>query len=171
MSMTAAGRRPGNLPEDVTTFVGRRREIAGTRARLAEARLVTLVGPGGVGKTRLALQVARESRRAFADGVWMVDLAALNDPTRVTETVLAALDVRDRSTRTAEEKLAEHLRDRQVLIVLDNCEHVLAACAELAAMLLQRCPAVRLLATSHEPLGIQEEHLVIVPPLTAPHPQ
>ena len=138
---------------------------------MVAAPLVTLVGPGGVGKARLALQVARESRRAFSDGVWLVDLTGLSDPGRVAETVLAALAVRDQSPRTAEEKLAERLCDRQLLVVLDNCEHKLIGCADLAAVLLQRCPAVRMLATSREPLGIQAEHVVTVPPLSAPNPQ
>jgi predicted ATPase/DNA-binding CsgD family transcriptional regulator len=162
--------QPGNLPEEVTSFVGRRRELAGARQRMTESRLVTLVGAGGVGKTRLALQVAADARRAFADGVWMVDLSSLRDPSRLAQTVLSALEVRDQSARRADVQLADHLRDRRLLVVLDNCEHLLEACAGLVASLLRRAPGLQVLATSREALGIGGEHLFTVPPLSTPDP-
>jgi len=161
-------RHLGNLPESVTSFVGRRRELAATKTRLAESRLVTLLGVGGVGKTRLALRVAADSRRAFRDSVWLVDLAPLSDGSRLAQVVLSSLAVRDQSARRAEDKLADHLRGRQLLIVLDNCEHLLQACAVLADTLLRAAPGLRILATSREPLGIDGEHLLTVPPLSAP---
>ncbi|MCW3038863.1 MAG: LuxR family transcriptional regulator [Solirubrobacterales bacterium] len=158
----------GNLPEAVTSFVGRRRELAGARQRMSESRLVTLVGAGGVGKTRLATQVASDARKAFRDGVWMVDLASLADETRLAQTVLSALDVRDQSARDAEEQLQDHVARRQLLIVLDNCEHLLEGCAHLVDRLLRHSPGLRVLATSREALGIDGEHLFPVPTLSSP---
>ena len=118
--MTAAH----TLPEAVTSFVGRRAELAATRARMSESRLVTLTGAPGAGKTRLAVQVAAGSGRAFPGGVWMVDLASLDDPGKVAQTVVEALEVPDHSARPPEDKLVDHLRDRLALVLLDNCEHV-----------------------------------------------
>jgi len=158
----------GRLPEGVTSFVGRGRELAATRGRMGESRLVTLVGAGGVGKTRLAVEVAAGARRAFRDGVWMVDLSSLSDSSRIAQVMLSALGVRDQSARRAEEQLADHLRERQLLVVLDNCEHLLAGCAGLVARLLAGAPSLRVLATSREALGIDGEHLFEVPPLAVP---
>jgi predicted ATPase/DNA-binding CsgD family transcriptional regulator len=156
------------LPEAVTSFVGRRAELAAARSRMAQSRLVTLIGAGGVGKTRLALRVAADVRKAFRDGVWLVDLAPLGDGSRVPEAVLSALMVRDQSARHSDDKLVDHLRGRQLLIVLDNCEHLLPACAVLTDRVLRSAPGVRVLATSREPLGIDGEYLLAVPPLSAP---
>src|SRR3954470_9191559 len=156
------------LPEAVTSFVGRRHELAATKARMSESRLVTLVGAPGTGKTRLAIQVGGGSLRAFPDGVWMVDLARLEDPDKVAHEMLAALDVPDHSARAPEERLVGHLRNRLALIVLDNCEHVLDTCALITARVLRSCPHVRVLATSREPLGIAGEHIYCVPALPPP---
>jgi predicted ATPase/DNA-binding CsgD family transcriptional regulator len=161
---------PANLPETVTSFVGRQLELHAARQRMAQARLVTLTGPGGVGKTRLAIEVARAARQAFADGVWMVDLASLDDAGRVAPTVLSGLGVRDQSGRAAEQQLVDHLRERTALILLDNCEHLLDACARLVDGLLRAAPGLRVLATSREPLGIAGEHVLPVPTLTTPDP-
>lgn len=168
MGNQASVRPEGNLPEAVTSFVGRRREMAAARQRMTESRLVTLIGVGGVGKTRLALKVAAESRKAFRDGVWMVDLASLTDASRLAQTVLASLEVLDQSARQPEDKLVHHLRDRQALIVLDNCEHLLEPAAVLVDQLLRAAPGLRVLATSREPLRIDGEHLLAVPPLFTP---
>ena len=161
-------RAAGNVTSPVTSFVGRRHELAAAKQRMSESRMVTLVGVGGVGKTRLALRVAAESGKAFRDGVWMVDLASLTDQSRLAQTILSALEVRDQSARRDEDKLADHLKDRQLLIVLDNCEHLLVPSAVLADHLLRVSPGLRVLATSREPLGIDGEHLLTVPPLRTP---
>jgi predicted ATPase/DNA-binding CsgD family transcriptional regulator len=152
----------------MTSFVGRRRELSDAKMQMSESRLVTLTGPGGVGKTRLALELADRSRKAFRDGICEVQLASLEEETSVASTMLAALSVPDQSTRPAPEKLADYLRERQILIVLDNCEHVLQTAAVLAAELLQEAPGLRILATSREPLGIAGERVCLIPPLSTP---
>lgn len=164
----AAGRPVGNLPVPVTRFVGRRDELAGVRRTLQESRLVTLTGVGGVGKTRLALEVARLVHRAFPGGAWMVDLSMVVDAAQVPQAVATALGVADRSTRPPADTVADHLRERETLIVLDNCEHLVDACAQLIAGLLSRTQQVRVLATSRQTLGIAGERLFDVPPLGVP---
>lgn len=154
----------------MTSFVGRRRELTDAKARMTESRLVTLTGPGGVGKTRLALELADRSRKAFRDGVWDVALASLEDEASLASVMLAALSVPDQSTRPAVEKLVDFLREREVLVVLDNCEHVLQAAAELTARILQEAQGVRIIATSREPLGIAGERVCLIPPLAVPSP-
>jgi predicted ATPase/DNA-binding CsgD family transcriptional regulator len=168
MNRPRPGGAPGTLPAAVTRFVGRRRELADVRRLLAESRLVTLTGVGGVGKTRLALHVAGEVRRAFADGVWFVDLAVLADGERIADTVANTLGISDRSTRPALDKVVDQLRDRQVLLVLDNCEHLLADCARFIDHLLRSTTGVRVLATSRHTVGLDGEHLFAVPPLAVP---
>ena len=158
----------GNLPADVTSFVGRRQATTEVKRLLSVARLVTLTGVGGVGKSRLALHVAREVRRAYPDGVWLVELAKLGDPALVEQTVAAALGLRDHSRRDPMTVLAEFLVDKRLLLVLDNCEHVLDGCGHLAARLLAAAPRLSVLATSREPLDINGEHPWPVPPLTLP---
>src|SRR5215510_12517719 len=134
--MTARSRSAGNLPVAVTRFVGRRRELAEVRQLLAQSRLVTLTGMGGVGKTRLAVEAAGQLRHAFPDGTWMADLSAVEDESQVPQVVVNALGIVDRSTRPAAEKLAWHLAGAVALIVLDNCEHLADACAALVDRLL-----------------------------------
>ncbi|WP_273700052.1 LuxR C-terminal-related transcriptional regulator [Actinomadura graeca] len=133
-----------------------------------QARLVTLIGVGGVGKTRLAQRVAGDLRRTFPDGVWLVELAALRDPALIAQVAAAALGLRDRSAAWNVDTLAEHVADRRLLMVLDNCEHLLEASAGLAAALLRTSPGVRVLATSRQPLGLPGEHVVAVAPLSVP---
>jgi predicted ATPase len=140
----------------LTAFIGRAPELAALGDLVREARLVTLTGMGGVGKTRLALEVARTHAAECADVCW-VELAPLSDGSRVTETVAAALQVREQPGRLLLETLTETLRDRKILIVLDNCEHVLDACADLTATVLGRCPDVRVLATSRVVMGVSGE--------------
>ena len=155
-----------NLPIQMTSFVGRDADLADVKDLLARERLLTLVGPGGTGKTRLALQAAAET--APGDGVWMVDLAPLADPKRVAQAVANVLNVREESERPLLQTLTESLREKQVLLLLDNCEHLVGAVAALADALLQSCPQVRLLATSRERLGVTGERVFVVASLTLP---
>jgi non-specific serine/threonine protein kinase len=160
---------PNNLPVQVTRFVGRVRELAELRQLLAEgARLVTLTGPGGSGKTRMAVQLAAGLLDRFPDGVYMVDLSGLADPLSVAGAVASVLKVREEPGRTPAEGVAAILASRRVLLVLDNCEHLITASARLASTLLLECPHLRLIATSREPLGIAGERVWQVPPLTVP---
>ncbi|NKE59090.1 LuxR family transcriptional regulator [Lentzea sp. PSKA42] len=157
--------RKGNLPADTTSFVGRRSDVAEVRRLLSESRLVTLTGVGGVGKTRLALRAAAETNRAFRDGAWFVELSGVTDPELVVHTVLEQLGVHDDTVRRHRTVLVEHLRDRQMLMILDNCEHVVGATADLVDVLLRTVPGLRVLVTSRERLGIDGEHLWQVAPL------
>ncbi|MFI1027997.1 ATP-binding protein [Streptomyces sp. NPDC020951] len=166
----SAPRRDGHLPVETTSFVDRRSELTAGRELLARARLVTLTGPGGVGKTRLAGRIAARVERAFPDGVRFVPLSGLHDPTLVPLAVADALDLHDHSERPALDALVEQLTDRRVLLVLDNCEHLLASCATLAGALLRGTTGVRVLATSRHRLGLTEEHLMDVRPLPVPDP-
>jgi predicted ATPase/DNA-binding CsgD family transcriptional regulator len=169
--MTASGQRPaGNLPVSLTRFVGRHQEIAQARRLLASARLVTLTGVGGVGKTRLAIEVAGRLGREFPDGTWLADLSAVDDESQVPQAVANALGIVDRSTRPAVDKITAHLAGAAVLLVLDNCEHLGDSCAALVNRLLSQTRDVRVLATSRRPLGITGEHLLAVPPLPVPGP-
>lgn len=165
----ARSREPGgNLPVDVTSFVGRRREITLTKRLLGESRLVTLTGPGGIGKSRLALRVAGSMRRVFRDKVWQVELGELEDPSLIPATVIDALDIGDTSTDDELDDLVEHLRNRELLLILDNCEHLVQECAMLAETLIRSCPGVRILATSRQSLGVAGESTLAVPPLQMP---
>ena len=152
----------------ITSFVGRRRELAEVKKAMTESRLVTLTGPGGVGKTRIAYELAERSRRAFRDGSWVVELASVEDESGLASIVVSSLAVADQSNRAPIRKLVDHLRERQLLIVLDNCEHLLAPVANLVDAMLAESPGLRILATSREPLGITGEHTCTVPPLTTP---
>jgi predicted ATPase/DNA-binding CsgD family transcriptional regulator len=171
MATDPHGGSAGYLPEAMTSFVGRQTEMAAAKARMSESRLVTLVGAPGVGKTRLAIELARGARRAFPDGVWMVDLASLDDPDKVGQTVLTVLGVADQSTHSLDVKLLGPLRERLALVLLDNCEHVLERVALLTAWLLRSCRKLHFLATSQEPLSIDGEYIFTLPPLSAPDPR
>ncbi len=157
-----------NLPAPLTSFVGREQEVAEVGRLLATTRLLTLIGTGGCGKTRLALEVARGSVAAYADGVWLVELAGLSDPGLVPRTVAGALGVREDPDRPLIDVLTDALRSRRMLLVLDNCEHLLDACAHLAETLLSSCPDLRVLATSRESLGAGGELHRRVPSLSVP---
>ncbi|WP_159050272.1 ATP-binding protein [Streptomyces cellostaticus] len=156
---------PGSLPTPFTSFVGRRTEVAGVRSLLGASRLVTLTGAGGVGKTRLALEVAAGSGRAFPGGVRLVDLAPVRESSAVPGVVADALGVADVGTRPVVELLVAHLSGRRVLVVLDNCEHLVDACALLVQRLLSVAPELRILATSWETLRVTGEHVFAVAPL------
>jgi len=161
-------RSPGNLPAEITTFVGRRGERTEIKRLLSGSRLVTLTGFGGVGKTRLALRAADDLQRAFSGGAWLVELATLTDPALLADTTAKSLGLRTRGKDSATDALAGHLGARDVLLVLDNCEHLLDACALLVGTLLRACPGLRVLATSREPLRCRGETVLPVAPLTVP---
>lgn len=159
-----------NLPAEVPSFIGRRTELAEARRKLTAARLVTLVGPGGVGKTRLAVRIATDLERGFPGGAWLVELADVRDPALVDNAVLAALDLRDQAATEPAALLRSYLLDKELLLVLDNCEHLLDATARLVDDLLRAAPGVRVVATSREPLSVAGEHVLPVPPLELPSP-
>lgn len=159
---------PSNLPHQLNRFIGRERELAAVRELLLTSRLLTFAGAGGSGKTRLALQVATSLVEEFEHGAWWVELAALSDPLLVPQTVAAALGIPERADHTLAEALANVLRPRQLLLVLDNCEHLLAACAQLIETLLRACPQLRVLVTSREALTISGETVWLVLPLRVP---
>ena len=160
--------RPNNLPQQMTSFVGRERELSDVKARLAGTRLLTLVGVGGLGKTRLSLQVAADVLDDYPDGVWFVELAPLADPERVAQAVASVLAVVEDAGRPVQEALAKFVKDRRLLIILDNCEHLLQACAELARDLLHAGPGVRVLTSSREPLHLTGETSYPLPSLAVP---
>jgi predicted ATPase/class 3 adenylate cyclase len=158
-------RLPGNLPEQASSFVGRQSEVAELVAGVGAHRLVTLTGPGGVGKTRLALQVAAELAGAFGDGVWLVELAPVGDPGAVADAVATALGVTPRAGSSVADSVAAALSGRQMLVVVDNCEHVLEAAAEVVEKLLAATTTVKVLATSREGLRVAGEQVWPVPSL------
>ena len=166
--MAKPARRIGNLPAEATSFVGRRHELAELRKKLASARLVSLIGPGGVGKSRLALRAATDLSRGFPAGAWWVELAEVRVPGLVANAVLAALDLRDQAGTEPLVLLLAHLRERHLLLVLDNCEHLLEVSAAFATEVLRAAPGVRVIATSREPLSAPGEHVLPVPPLDLP---
>jgi predicted ATPase/class 3 adenylate cyclase len=162
---------PNNLPAQLSSFIGRAREVAEVRALVESARLVTLAGAGGCGKTRLGLQVAAELLDGSGDGVWLVELAAVTDEGAVAAAVCEALRVTNRPGRPVLEALLDALALQDVLIVLDNCEHLIGGCAKTAEAIVRRCPRVHLLATSREPPGIGGEVIYRVPSLSLPGPE
>ncbi len=162
---------PNNLPAQLTSFIGREREIGETKDLLRRSRLVTLTGAGGSGKSRLALRVAGDVLDVYPDGAWWVDLAPLTDPTLVPHAVAASVGVREQPDLPLLESLTGFLRFRSILLVLDNCEHLVSACAHFADHVLRQSPKTQLLTTSREGLGTAGEALYPVAPLTLPAPQ
>ncbi|MBI1742495.1 tetratricopeptide repeat protein [Candidatus Acetothermia bacterium] len=163
--------RRHNLLLPLTSFIGRKKERAEVKRLLSSSRLITLTGVGGCGKTRLALQVASEIVDEFTDGVWCIELAALSDPTLVPQAVATVLEVREEAGRSMVVTLTDHLRLQQLVLVLDNCEHLIQACAQLAETLLRECPTLKILASSREALGIAGEIAWRVPSLSLPNLQ
>jgi predicted ATPase len=158
-----------NLPLQLTSFIGREREIAEIEERMKQARLLTLTGAAGSGKTRLAIRVASKLADDFTDGVCWVELAALSDPALMPQTIAAMLGVREQPNRALTETLRDYLRPRQILLIFDNCEHLVAACAVLADALLRACPGLKLLTTSRQSLGVNGEAIWPVPPMSIPN--
>jgi non-specific serine/threonine protein kinase len=159
---------PNNLPLQLTSFVGREQALADLGRRLARTRLLTLTGAPGVGKTRLALELAERALETYADGAWLIELAPLADPALVPQAVGKVLGVREQAAQPLLSTLAEALRPLQLLLVQDNCEHLIEACAELAERLLRACPRLEIVATSREVLGIAGETAWPVPAMTVP---
>src|SRR5215204_1313650 len=166
----SSGTPQHNLPAQRSSFVGREREIKEVERELAMTRLLTLTGVGGSGKTRLALEVTRDLVEAYPNGAWLVEFAPLSEEALVPKAVAEALKVPERPQEPLADTLAEVLRDRQLLLVLDNCEHLLEATARLVDKLLDSCPRLRVLITSREVLGVEGEVRWLVPPLAAPEP-
>lgn len=157
-----------HLPRQLTSFIGREPELHDVEAQLSEARLLTLTGAGGCGKTRLALRVAELAAEQFPDGIWFVDLSMLTDPGAVAIAVAKGIERLEESHRPIEDTILDQLRTRRALVVLDNCEHVVVGCAALADVLLRECPALTILATSREPLRVEGETTWRVPSMTTP---
>jgi non-specific serine/threonine protein kinase len=162
------GRHLSNLPAEVTSFVGRRQELREVKRLLTTTRLLTLTGSGGVGKTKLALRAAAEMSRSFPDGSWLVLLDSVRDPLLVTQVAFNALGVHDLSAGLSLSALADYLAGKRLLLVLDNCEHLLDASAVLASTLISACPDLQVLATSRQALGVAGEVRMVVPPMSLP---
>jgi predicted ATPase/class 3 adenylate cyclase len=166
--LRSMGAFPNNLPAELSSFIGRKVELAAVQDALSRARLVTLTGAGGAGKTRLALQVAADRIERHPNGVWLADLAGLSDPLLVAQAVVSALRVAEPAGRPALEVLTAHLVSRDLLVVLDNCEHLITSAAELVDAVLRASPKVRFVATSREPLNVSGEITWRVPSLSIP---
>jgi len=166
--MPRPARRSGNLPAEATSFIGRRRELAELRKKLTAARLVSLIGPGGVGKTRLAIRIATDLARGFRGGAWLVELADVRDPALVPDAFLTALDLRHQTATKPLALVLSYLREKELLLVVDNCEHLLGAAAQVLTEVIRAAPGVRVIATSREPLSVPGEHVIPVPPLDLP---
>ena len=158
----------GNLPAEPNSFVGRERDLEELALLLNAVRALTLCGPGGIGKTRLALRLAQEMVPGFPDGIWLVELADTADPGLLPGRIAAAIGIREEADSPLAETLIEALRPRQLLLVLDTCEHIVDECAALVQQLLAGCPQLRLIATSREPLRVRGETVWRVPPLAVP---
>jgi len=157
-----------NLPRQLSTFIGREKELGDVKRLLKETRLLTLLGPGGTGKTRLMLQVGEEVIEDYSDGVWLVELAPLTDPDRIAERVAAALSVQEQPGRPLLDALTSHLRRKELLLLLDNVEHLVRESAELAEQLLMNCPSIKILVTGREALLIDGETTLQIPSLSLP---
>jgi predicted ATPase/class 3 adenylate cyclase len=157
-----------NLPHSLTSFIGRERELSQIKEKLATARLLTLIGPGGTGKTRLSLQMGGEALPDFKDGVWLVELAPVSDPNLIPQTIAAVLGLRESPGRLLMDLVIDYLRAKQLLLILDNCEHLIDACARLADQFLRNCPDLKIMASSREALGIDGEAVYRVPSLSLP---
>ncbi|MFD2350280.1 ATP-binding protein [Nonomuraea ferruginea] len=168
MATPTGWRRDGNLPAELTSFVGRTRLLANLKRHLGESRLVTVTGIGGVGKSRTVLRLAHQVRGLYPDGVWFADLARLQDAGMVRHTIASALGIADQSSRAESETLSEWVGDRDMLLIIDTCEHLVEGCAELVHELLEAAPNLKVLATSRQSLHLPYEQVVPVPPLQVP---
>ncbi len=170
MTLRLTQRRPGELPAEVTGFVDRQRELAVLDGWLGTARLVTVTGPGGVGKTRLALRAAARARGRYAGGVCLVELGGLHDPDLLPHTVATCLGLPGQDARSQLDAIVDYLRGRQLLLIIDSCEHLVGACAALADLVPRYAAQVTILATSRQPMNVPGEHCCQVPPLPVPEP-
>ncbi|HKH51609.1 MAG TPA: NB-ARC domain-containing protein, partial [Mycobacterium sp.] len=161
---------PGNLPAQASSFIGRQAEVAQIASALDESRVVTITGVGGVGKTRLALQVAADVLPRYRDGVWLVELAPIRDPDGVAQAVASMLHLSNRGGQSLEDSLVEMLAHKELLLLLDNCEHLLGPAARLVTRIERDCPGVTVLATSREGMAVDGEQLIALPPLQAGEP-
>ncbi|NUR84135.1 MAG: ATPase [Nonomuraea sp.] len=168
MATPTGWRREGNLPAELTSFVGRTRLLANLKRHMAESRLVTVTGIGGVGKSRTVLRLAHQVRSQYPDGVWFADLARLQDAGMVKHTIASALGIADQSSRAESESLSEWVGERDMLLIIDTCEHLVQGCAELVHELLEAAPNLKVLATSRQSLHLPYEQVVPVPPLLVP---
>src|SRR5215469_2428932 len=164
----SGGSRPGNLPVELSRFIGREAELLEVRRRLAVTHTVTLTGPGGIGKSRLALRAAGELGRHFSDGAWLVKVAALESPELLRTALAQSLGVYERGDVGIDDALLDHLQRRRLLVVLDNCDTQLETCRELVASIVSRCDGVRVLCTSRQRLGVPGEAIVPLTPLSVP---
>ncbi len=162
--------RPNNLPIQLTSFIGREKEIKDVKDNLKQNRLLTLTGTGGAGKSRLALQTAADVIDEYENGVWFAELAAVSDPEFLTAAINNSLGIKEEPKKTPEETLVDHLKDKEILIILDNCEHLINACADLTERLLSSCPKLKIIATSREALNCSGEQIFKIPALTHPDP-
>ena len=169
--LNSLGHLPTNLPTQLTSFIGREKEIAEVIGRLSSSRLLTLTGSGGCGKTRLSLQVAEEVLERYADGVWLVELAGLTDSDLLSQTVAEALKIREKPGEPISKTLITALADKHLLLVLDNCEHLLESSAQLVDSILKSCLKVSVLASSREAMGLAGETAYRVPSMSAPPPE
>jgi len=156
---------PNNLPDQLTSFIGREKQMEDSTRLLASTRMLTFIGPGGTGKTRLALQLAENQLSAFKDGAWFIELAPLTDSAYIVSTIVSAFNLREVQGVPPLTVLIDYLRSKQLLLVLDNCEHLVEACAQLADQLLHQCPGLKLVVSSREALGISGETVYRVPSL------
>lgn len=159
---------PNNLPQQISSFVGRELDLVEVRRLLRQSRLVTLVGIGGIGKTRMSLHVAADTLDDYPDGVWFVELGPITDPGLVPSAVAHVLGLQVGADVPLVQTLCSHLKSRRLLLTLDNCEHLLRSCADLAEALLATAPDLRVLASSREPLNISGEQVMLLPPLGLP---
>jgi predicted ATPase len=161
---------PNNLPAELSSFVGREPQLAELRRLLRKSRMITLTGPGGAGKTRLAQRLAAVLLNRHPDGVWLVELGPVDDARLLEQTVATACAVREERGRSIVDVLVEKLASRRTLLILDGCEHLVDPCAALAGRLLRSCPRLTVLVTSREPLGLPGELVWRTPSLTVPGP-
>ena len=159
---------PNNLPAQLTSFIGREREMEEIKQLLSHVRLITLTGAGGTGKTRLAIEVVKQIGDQYPDGAWLIDFVAVPESNLILEAIISTLGVREESTRPIAQTLIDYLRSKKLLLLFDNCEHLISACAQVADTLLQACPELHILSTTREALGISGENQYYVPTLTVP---
>ncbi|MEO8664274.1 MAG: tetratricopeptide repeat protein [Ignavibacteria bacterium] len=163
--------RPNNLPVQLTSFIGREKEMAAVKKLFSAARLLTLLGPGGTGKTRLSLQLAADMIDEFENGVWIVELASLSDPALLVQAIADTLGLKEQTGMLLEKILTDHLKSKELLLVLDNCEHIINSCAELTEELLKNCPGLKIITTSRTVLRSEDETIYKVLPLDHPDPK